>query len=120
MSLTVALGFLLAGYGIVLVFCGLELAAMGAAWLMWGRRVGQGDVISIDDHLVHADMRHGAAITRLAWPAAWTRVIEDGTRVVLACGSRRVEVGTQVTWARRQRFARELRQALAAPLHAST
>jgi uncharacterized membrane protein len=119
-SLSVAVGFLLAGFGIVLLFCGLELMAVGVAWLMWGRRVGQGDIVGLEGDLLVVDMRRGSTLTHLEWPSKWTRVIEDGARVLLACGARRVEVGTQVTLARRQRFARELRRALATPLHAPT
>ncbi len=123
-SLVIAVGFLAAGFGIVLVFCGLELLAVGVALLVWGRHVGEGEVISLHAGTVCIDCCRCAARDRVELPLAWTRVIEEDARVLLAYGARRVVVGTQVDWPRRHRFALELRRALASspatPMHAPT
>jgi uncharacterized membrane protein len=123
-SLVIALAFFALGYRLVLVFCGLELLALGAALLVWGHHVGEGEVVSVHADTVRIDRRRGAARARVELPLAWTRVIEEDARVLLACGTRRVEVGTQVGWPRRRRFAQELRRAMttasAAPMHAPT
>jgi uncharacterized membrane protein len=119
-SLLIALGFFAVGYRIVLLFCGLELLAVGAALLVWGRHVGEGEVVSLHANTVRVERCRRAARVHVELPLAWTRVIEEDARVLLACGTRRVEVGAQVDWPRRRRFALELRRALAAPLHAST
>jgi uncharacterized membrane protein len=119
-SLVIAFGFFALGYRIVLVFCGLELLAVGAALLVWGRHVGEGEVVTLHADTLRIERRRGATRARVELPLAWTRVIEEDAQVLLACGARRVEVGTQVGWPRRRRFAQELRRALAAPLHDPT
>lgn len=112
-SLVIALGFFALGYGIVLVFCGLELLAVGAALLVWGRHVGEGEVISVHADTLRIERHGGAASARAELPLAWTRVIEEDDRVLLACGTKRVEVGTQVGRPLRRCFAQELRCAMA-------
>lgn len=118
-SLVIALGWFAVGYRIVLVFCGLELLAVGAALLVWGRHVGEGEVVSVDANVLRVDRCRGAAHAHIELPRAWTRVIEEDARVLLACGGRRVAVGAQVDGLQRRRFAQELRRALAAPMHAA-
>ena len=114
-SLVIALGFFALGYGIVLVFCGVELLAVGAAMLVWGRHVGEGEVVTLHANTLRVDRCRGAARERLELPRAWTRVIEEDAHVLLACGVRRVEVGAQVCWQRRRSFAQELRLAMSTP-----
>ncbi len=117
-SLAVALGFLAVGVGIVLIFSGLELLAVGLAWLVWGRRVGIGERVCLHGAVLHVHStatRASAQPSTHEFPAAWTRVIEERSQVVLSCGARRLGVGSQAPWQHRAAFARELRHALASP-----
>ncbi len=116
-SLVIALAFFAAGVPLVLLFCGLELLAVALALLMWARHVGEGEVVSLRDAVVSIDRRHGSKQERHEFPAAWTRVVENDACVLLTCGSRRIEVGAQVAWPLRRRFAQEMRLALATPAH---
>ena len=113
-SLSVAVGFLMAGVGIVLLFSGLELVALATAWLVWARRVGAGEHVSLEGAvLVVRTGGSSPSVHRL--PLGWTQVIEERSRIVLACGSQRIGVGSQASWQRRTDVVRQLRRALASP-----
>lgn len=103
-SMTVAVGFALAGYWPILPFAGLELLALGVA-LRWSLREGQRrELIQVDEShvLVSKTGRKGEHEFEFARP--WTRVelIKARTatwprRLVLRSKGRAVEVGGFLT-----------------------
>ncbi len=103
-SMTVAVGFTLAGYWPILPFAGLELLALGAA-LRWSLREGQRrELIQVDESrvLVRKTGRKGEHEFEFARP--WTRVelVDARTatwprRLLLRSKGRAVEVGGFLT-----------------------
>lgn len=103
-SLTVAVGFAIAGYWPILPFAGLELLALGAA-LRWSLLQGQRrELISIEDSrvLVRKTGRKGQCDFEFIRP--WTRVELVGARasnwprrLLLRSKGRAVEVGGFLT-----------------------
>jgi uncharacterized membrane protein len=112
LALAVALGFAMVGVTYILIFAGLELVALGAAWLIWGRHVGDGEDVQLQGQelevrSVRADRE---SVTRL--PTAWLNIRTDERGVWLRTGGKALQVGTLVTRGQRDRFVRELRLAL--------
>jgi len=114
-SLTVAVGFALAGYWPILPFAGLELLALGAA-LRWSLRQGQRrELIRVDEDrvLVRKVGRKGECVFEFARP--WTRVelVESRAatwprRLVLRSKGRAVEVGGFLTDSERASLGQRL------------
>ncbi|MES2537781.1 MAG: DUF2244 domain-containing protein [Pseudomonadota bacterium] len=116
-SLAVALVFTLRGAWFILGFAFLEMAAVGLAFLQYGRHATDREHIAlIDDYLLveliqaeqsrqfRLDPRH----TRVELPEVRGALIE------LKAGGMRVEVGRFLTEWKRREFAQELRQQLRA------
>jgi uncharacterized membrane protein len=114
-SFSVAAFFTWHGAWYVLCFALLEMAAVGAAFLVWARHATDRERVALGEdclliELVDAEkarqFRLDPRTTRIEAPAAYHRLImveEHGTRV---------EIGRFLTAFRRQQFARELRSAL--------
>jgi uncharacterized membrane protein len=113
-ALTIALGFAMVGVTFILYFAGLELLALGLAWLVWGRHAGDGEDVTLHGHEVEVrEVRAGRErLTR--FPAAWLNVSVDAQGVWLRASGKAVCVGTLIVAPQRNRFALELRRALRA------
>jgi len=119
-SLLIGAAFAAAGLWLVLPFVGIELAALAAAFVCYGRHAGDCERIEVDAKQIRVERHEGAAVTTERLDAAWARVEVDRrgrgpwhrTQVfVVACG-RRVEVGRCLPERSRPVLARSLRQAL--------
>jgi len=113
-ALSFAFGVAFAAHGLwfVLPFVGLELLAVAAAFLVYGRHAADYERIELRDGVVAVCRIEAARATEWRAWSAWTRVEYDGERVYLAAHGARVEVGRHLTRARRAALAQELRQAL--------
>lgn len=114
-SCVIAAAFWWAGAPVVLAFAGLELAAVGAALLVYARHAGDRETITIDGGVVRVEHHCGRRVERAQFNAAWLRVEpadDRGALVGLTGQGRRVRVGryTRPEW--RPALAQDLRRAL--------
>lgn len=114
-SLAVALGFAMAGVGVVMIFTGIELLALGAAWLWWGRHASDGEVVVLTSQQVHVQSFCASRTDQQALPRTWLRVQRDAQGLWLQSHGQRVRVGLQASPVRLRAFESELREALRAP-----
>lgn len=114
-------GFAFASHGLwmVLPFVGIEMLAVAAAFICYGRHATDSERIELSDGEVRLLQVDGSRRVERRWPAPWTRVEVSAPRGVLAhphvyVGARgeRLEVGRLLTDERRLQLARELRTAL--------
>lgn len=114
-SLMVAFGFTLAGAWLVFPFAGLELIALGYAFLYVGRHAEDYESITVaGDKLIV--MRHTrTGVCRLEFQRYWVQVVLRGMRngevqTWLRSHGKEVEVGRYMNAEQRQTLARQLRQ----------
>lgn len=119
-ALIIAVGFAWVGAPIVSAFAGLELAALGVAWLVWARHATDRDTVTLRDVSVTIVCERGTRVSCVEWPRAWLRVSPHGSGAALQSMRERVVVGAHTPRACVQAFTHELRQALRAPAHPST
>src|SRR4029450_13793573 len=109
------------GYWMVFPFVGVEVAAIGAAFLYLARHAADCERIEIDDLAIVIERREGERRSEFRFDAPWARVevserkADLGGRVRGEVVSRRqrVEVGRYLVDTRRVVLARELKMALA-------
>lgn len=115
-SFLVAAYFAMHGIWVVMVFAVLEMTAVAAAFLYFGRHATDREYISLSDaellvELVQAErslsFRFDPYRTRIAIPEPRQRLIR------LEANGDRVEVGRYLTERKRQEFAHELNRVLA-------
>lgn len=106
------------GLWLVLPFVGVELLAVAAAFLCYGRRAADYERIELRNGEIAVEQVEGNSRSLRRLPAQWARVElqrRDRTETVsvwLAAGAERIEVGRHLRDARRLRLAEELRMAL--------
>lgn len=121
-----AFGVLFAAQGLwlVLPFVGIELLAVAAAFVCYGRRAADFERIEIGGGAIAIERVEGGRRTVQRLPAprtqvGWERLGRTGQVTVwLAAGDRRIEVGHHLPDARRVQLAGELNKALRRPLPA--
>ena len=115
-SFLVAMYFVIHGAWLVMVFAMLEMTAVAAAFIYFGRHATDRECISLSDtglvvELVHAEQSLSFCMdprrTRVAIPEPRNRLIG------LEANGDRVEVGRYLTERKRQEFAQELNRELA-------
>lgn len=110
------------GLWLVLPFVGLEVVAVAAAFLCYGRHAADYERIDLNGRVLKVERQEGGRRLEFSFDAAWVRVeleehgAHQGRRVrlVLACKGRRLEVGRFLIDERRSALGRELRGALGA------
>lgn len=115
-SLLIGIGFAMVGAWLVLPFSGVEMLAVGAALIIYGRHALDHERVVLDEqHLIVETVDAGRrTVTRLN--PYWVQVVtETGfrTAIFLREQGRRVSVGRHLDDAGRRRFAQELKRALA-------
>lgn len=109
------------GYWPVLPFAGLELGALGAALWVSVRRNRYREVLGFEEDRVCIEfgLAGRGAQARLELPRAWTRVSleygehrNDPTRLLLAYGAQRVEIGRCLTDEEREALLSRIRELL--------
>lgn len=114
-SLLIALLFMAQGAPFVLVFAGLELAAVGAALLVFARHAGDRETLTLAGRSLRVEQRVGNRVDSTDFTAEWLSVepaAGQGSLVQLSGEGRSVRVGRFLRPELRPAFARELRRAL--------
>jgi uncharacterized membrane protein len=120
LSFLIGVAFAAFGLWLVLPFVGLELLAVAAAFIGYGRHAADFERIELDAGRVQVERHEGIAVVRTQLAAPWTRVELDEcgrgplrrVRLFMVAHGRRVEVGRHLPDARRRSLAQELKQAL--------
>jgi len=119
-SFVFGVAFATQGVWMVLPFVGLELLAVAAAFVCYGRRATDYERVELAGSTLTIERAEGANTARWQCPAAWARVEveQEGAgwmrrvRVSIVARGERVEVGRHLPADRRASFARELEVAL--------
>lgn len=114
-SMAIAGFFFVAGAPYVAIFAGAELLVVGAAFLVFARHAGDGEILQLRDGRLVVEQRCGAALQRTEFQAGGVRVEPSsapGALVVLTGLGARAEVGRHLQPHRRGELARALRRAL--------
>ena len=116
-SLSIALGFTLLGYWLILPFAGLELALLALALYVSAVRAHRREVISIEGATVSVQKGGRQPKEAMWFPRGWARVIlarpqRRGypSRLLIRCHGREVEVGDCLNEDERHRLAEDLRR----------
>jgi len=121
-SFVFGVAFATQGMWLVLPFVGLELLAVAAAFVCYGRRATDYERVELAGSTLTVERAEGSNTERWQCPAAWARVeVEQSgagwmnrVRVCIVARGERVEVGRHLPADRRALFARDLDAALRA------
>jgi uncharacterized membrane protein len=110
------------GLWMVLPFVGLEVVAVAAAFVCYGRHAADYERIALGGGVLTVEQQDGGRRQEFSFDAAWVQVeleergADQGGRVrlALACKGQRVEVGRYLGDERRSALGRELRGTLGA------
>jgi len=114
-SLLVAGGFWWHGVGLVVMFTGIELVAVGVALLVVARHAGDRETVLLSGREVTVEQHVVPGVERMSFRAELLRVepaAEDGSLVELSGEGRSVRIGRHVRPELRVELAKELRRAL--------
>jgi uncharacterized membrane protein len=114
-SLGVAALFWVIGFHVVMGFAGLELFAVGVAFLVFARHATDGERISLEGSRLVVEKETAGRLDRSEFRAEWVRVEpKSGHRslIEVSAQGRSVEVGRFVRPELRQALAREIRSAV--------
>ena len=121
-SLTIALGFALLGFWLVLPFAGLELIALAVAFYLSAVRVNSREVILIRGGMVAVEKGLHQPEESTEFQRAWARVElaepqQRGypTRLLICSHGRKVEVGHCLNDMERRQLAADLRHWIRPP-----
>jgi uncharacterized membrane protein len=116
-SFAFGVAFAAQGLWMILPFVGLELLAVGAAFLCYGRHAADFERIEVSDGMLQVSRLEGARAWHWTASAAWTRVEQQVSpgprwrarrRVVLSSRGECVEIGQLLPDERKPALAREL------------
>lgn len=112
LSLLIAVSWAMAGAWWVLPFAGIEVSALGIAFVVFGRRVGDFERIHLDGSSLVVEVCERDRVSRHEFVPAWARVetrrVGFGSEVVVRCRDRQVVVGRYLDDGGREKLAREL------------
>lgn len=114
-SLVIAGFFWLVGAPFVLLFAGLEIAALGAAFLVYARHATDGERVRLAEGTLWVERQSGSEQRIDRFNPQWVRVESadfEANAVRLGESGRAVEVGRYVTAQQRAAFVKELKNAL--------
>jgi uncharacterized membrane protein len=114
-SLGIASFFWSMGATMVMPFAWLELAAVGAALLVYARHAGDGEKIVLDDGRLVVELETAGRTRRAEFNSLWVRVepgAGDGSLIEVSGQGRSVVLGRHVRPELRPALAREIRSAL--------
>jgi uncharacterized membrane protein len=114
-SLGIASFFWSIGATMVMPFAWLELAAVGAALLVYARHAGDGEKIILGDGRLVIELETAGRTQRAEFNALWVRVepgAGDGSLIEVFGQGRSVVIGRHVRPEWRPALAREIRSAL--------
>ncbi len=114
-SLVIAIAFATHGAWPVIPYACVEVAALAAAFVFYGRHAADFERIVLERDRLVVERAHGPQLQRTELSAAWLRVEYDGTRrdlIRLVAGREALSVGRFVPDECRARLAQELRASL--------
>ena len=114
-SLGIGTFFWFQGAKLVLPFAWLELAAVGAAFLVYARHATDGEKISLQGQHLVVELESAGKLERAEFDREWVRVepgAGDRSLIELSARGRSVNVGRFVRPELRPALAREIRMAL--------
>lgn len=112
LSILIASAWAAAGVWWVFPFAGLEISALGLAFIAYGRRVGDFERIHLDQERLLVEVCEKARVSRYEFAPAWakveTRKVGFGSEVVVRYRDRQVTVGRYLDQGGREKLVREL------------
>lgn len=112
LSLLIAAAWAFAGVWWVLPFAGIEIGALGLAFIAFGRRVGDFERIRLDDDCLLVEVCEKDRLSRHEFAPAWanveTRRVGPNSEVVVRCQGRQVVVGRYLDDVGRELLVQEL------------
>ncbi len=115
LSVLLAAVFAMQGAWLVVPFTALELAALAAAFVMYGRHAGDYERILVMPDRILVERFRGGRLAIEEVGTGWARVEYRGGRPIrLVSGRTEVAIGSFLPEESRERLARELRASLAA------
>jgi uncharacterized membrane protein len=115
LSLLIALFFWQRGAPLVLPFAGVELLAVGAAFLAWARHASDRESLVLRPGRLSVECHLGRRIEKAEFAPTWARVEprhDDGSLIEISGEGRQIAVGRFVRPELRPALADELRAAL--------
>jgi len=115
LSLAIATFFWFAGAVLILPFTWLELAAIGAAFLVYARHATDGETISLRGRRLVVELESAGHLERAEFDRERVRVepsVADRSLIQLSGQGRRVNVGRYLRPELRPALAQEIRRAL--------
>ncbi len=115
-SLLIAVAFALQGAWLVVPFAGLEVLALGAAFVVHARHAGDYERIVLNADQLVVERLQGGSLARIECRSSWVRVEYHGTRrelIRLVAAGGEMSVGRFVPDDGRSQLARELRASVA-------
>ena len=116
-SLGIGLLFWMQGAGMVLAFAGLELLAVGLAFLVYARHASDGESISLEGSSLVVELETAGRKERAEFERHWVRIepkAGDLSLIEVSARGRKMEIGRFVRPELRQVLAGEIRRALRA------
>jgi uncharacterized membrane protein len=114
-SLAIGSIFWWLGATLVLPFAWLELAAVGAAFVVYARHAADGETISLKGRQLVVELENAGRLERAEFDREWVRVepsAADRSLIEVSGRGRTVNVGRYVRPELRPALAREIRRAL--------
>jgi uncharacterized membrane protein len=116
-SSAIGIGFAMAGAWPVLPFVGLEIVALGAAFVLYARRAGDYERIELEPGRLVVEVAEAERLVRYRLDPRRARVVLErnegyGARVLLREAGKEVEVGRHLDAPSRIEFAGELSRRL--------
>jgi len=114
-SLLIGTFFWMQGASFVLGFAGLEIMAVGLAFLMYARHAADGEWISIEGSRIVVECETAGKRERAEFERQWVRIepiADDRSLIEVSGRGRSVEVGRFVRPEHRLMLAQEIRRAL--------
>ncbi len=114
-SLGIATAFWWLGAKLVLPFAWLELAAVGAAFVVYARHAADGERISLQGRQLVVELETAGRLERAEFDREWVRVepsTADRSLIALSGRGRSVNVGRYLRPELRPALAQEIRRAL--------
>ncbi|WP_232415593.1 DUF2244 domain-containing protein [Methyloversatilis universalis] len=112
LSLAIATAWAMVGVWWVFPFAGIEIGALGIAFVAFGRRVGDFERIHLDDDRLVVELCERDRVCRHEFVPAWARVetrrVGLGSEVVVRCRDHQIVVGRYLDEGDRELLAREL------------
>ncbi len=107
-------GCWIAGYPLVMFFCGCQMAALLIAALAYARHANDGEWIRVEGGVVHVETSQGGHERVVDFQACWVRLDRDSSgTLTLRSGRASLPLGEQLTPARRRIFAEEFAASIA-------